>query len=99
MGNKGVCALYEEELALPNPEPYQKPEIRKKEGNIIYYNDESWYKGDIENNEPNGNGTYTKPDNTYYQGQWRDGLPHGKGKEYMISKFTLHTSFYQNFIF
>lgn len=86
MGNKGVCALYEDEVEIANPQVFKKAEPSKRDGNIIYYNDESWYKGDIENEEPNGNGTYTRPDKTYYQGQWRDGLPHGNGKEYMQCK-------------
>lgn len=85
MGNQGVCALYEEEPAIANPQQFPKPEVREVKGDIIYYNDESWYKGDIENDEPNGNGTYTRPDKTYYQGQWKDGLPHGQGKEFMES--------------
>lgn len=86
MGNKGVCALYEDEVEIANPQVFNVPQPTKRDGNIIYYNDESWYKGDIENEEPNGNGTYTRPDKTYYQGQWKDGLPHGNGKEYMESR-------------
>lgn len=88
MGNKGVCALYEEEVEIINPAPFDPPkQIKERQGDIIYYNDESWYKGDIDNDEPNGNGTYTRPDKTYYKGQWLNGVPHGRGKEYMESKF------------
>lgn len=81
MGNKGVCALYEEEVDVPNPEPYQPAQPVQTKGNRIDYDDTSYYVGDIENEEPNGNGRYTKPDGTYYQGAWKDGLPHGKGEE------------------
>jgi hypothetical protein len=81
MGNKGVCALYEEEVNVPNPEPYQPAQPVQTVGNRIDYDDKSYYVGDIDNAEPNGNGTYTKPDGTYYKGEWKDGLPHGKGEE------------------
>ena len=71
---------------IPNPKPFEPLDPVSRKGDIIYYNDESWYKGDIEDEKPNGNGTYTRPDKTYYQGQWKDGVPHGNGKEYMECK-------------
>ena len=86
MGNQGVCALYEEENVIPNPEPFKKQTVKERDGNIIYYEDDSWYKGDIVNEEPNGTGTYTRPDKTFYQGQWKEGLPHGHGREMMDGK-------------
>lgn len=93
MGNKGVCALYEDEAPTLEVKPFKR-QTGTRDGNVIHYNDTSWYKGDIENEEPNGNGTYTRPDKTYYQGQWKDGLPHGQGKEFMESK-----SFHSNLKF
>ena len=89
MGNKGVCALYEEEVEIANPEPYAPAEPVLQEGNKITYNDTSYYVGDIDNGEPNGTGTYTRPDKTYYRGEWQDGIPHGKGEELLVGKISL----------
>ena len=82
MGNKGVCALYEEEVEVANPQPFQPAPVSKTEGDRIDYVDGAYYVGDIDKNQPHGNGTYTK-DNTYYRGKWSNGLPHGLGEEKM----------------
>ena len=37
------------------------------------------YKGQVENGEPNGQGTYTNPDGEKYVGEWKDGEKHGQG--------------------
>ena len=84
MGNKGACALYEEEVEMPNPEKFDPGEVVKYEDNKIYYNDGSWYQGDVDESKPNGSGKYIRPDNTYYEGEWKDGLPHGRGREVMF---------------
>ena len=81
-----MCALYEEEAEIVDVKAFNPGSVLKRKGNIIFYKDESWYQGDIENEMPNGSGTYTRPDKTYYQGQWRDGVPHGMGKEYMVGR-------------
>ena len=39
----------------------------------------SVYKGQVENGEPNGQGTETSPDGTKYVGEWKDGRKHGQG--------------------
>lgn len=90
MGNQGVCALYEEEQAITNPKPFVPNKQVKRSGDIIYYDDDSWYKGGIKDGEPHGDGTYTRPDKTFYYGQWNNGLPHGYGKEMMEGMFCLH---------
>ena len=85
MGNKGVCALYEEEVEVANPQPFVQPvPVSQTAGNRIDYVDGSYYTGDINNNLPHGNGTYNNG-NSYYKGQWAHGLPHGKGEERMNS--------------
>ena len=84
MGNKGVCALYEEEVEMANPQPFQPAPVSKSAGDRIDYVDGSYYVGDIDKNLPHGNGTYTNG-NSYYKGQWAHGLPHGKGEETMKS--------------
>ena len=40
------------------------------------------YKGQVENGEPNGQGTYTNPDGEKYVGEWKDG-------ENMVKEHTL----------
>ena len=38
------------------------------------------YVGQIENGEPNGQGTFTFPDGEKYKGKFKDGEYHGQGK-------------------
>jgi hypothetical protein len=38
------------------------------------------YEGHFSKGNPNGIGTYTKADGTYYEGQWKRGVKEGKGK-------------------
>jgi len=42
------------------------------------YNDRK-YVGEIENGEPNGQGTEISPDGGKYEGEWKDGEKHGQG--------------------
>jgi len=37
------------------------------------------YKGQVENGDPNGQGTYTFPDGKKYVGGWKDSKYHGQG--------------------
>ena len=48
MGNQGACALYEEEVEMPNPEKFEPAEPVKYDDNKIYYNDGSWYQGEVD---------------------------------------------------
>ena len=44
--------------------------------------DNGYYVGDVNYNDvPNGYGKYVWNDGTYYEGEWRDGNKHGRGKE------------------
>ena len=40
---------------------------------------EGKYIGEIENELPNGQGTFTKSNGEKYEGEWKDGLMHGQG--------------------
>jgi hypothetical protein len=46
----------------------------------INYEDGAIYKGDIENDEPNGKGQMTWVDGSTYDGEWLEGMHHGQGK-------------------
>jgi hypothetical protein len=37
------------------------------------------YEGDWRDNKPNGNGRFVRFNGDYYQGQFANGMPHGKG--------------------
>ncbi|SHK62861.1 S41 family peptidase [Paramaledivibacter caminithermalis] len=41
-----------------------------------------YYKGDLKDNLPNGDGIFKDIDGTKYIGHWKDGLPHGEGTYY-----------------
>ena len=45
------------------------------------------YVVEIEYGEPNGQGTYTLPDGTMYEGEFKEGYPNGQGTEtYPVGK-------------
>jgi len=57
---------------------------RKENGELGYFENgdedkDRKYVGEIENGEPNGQGTYTNPDGEKYVGEWKDGEKHGQG--------------------
>ena len=41
--------------------------------------EDGMYEGEIENGEPNGQGTYNGPDGEKYAGEWKNGEKHGQG--------------------
>jgi len=64
----------------------QKGVLFFREGNsgFGWYEDgdekkDRWYVGEIENGEPNGQGTLTKPNGDKYVGEFRDGKRNGQG--------------------
>ena len=49
---------------------------------LCIFPDGSYYKGRFRDGHQDGEGKLTNPDSSYsYEGQWKKGLPHGKGKE------------------
>ena len=48
-------------------------------GEITIDWEEGTYTGEVSNNVPNGQGTYTSPDGMKYVGEWKDGKYHGQG--------------------
>lgn len=47
----------------------------------LKFPDGSEYRGNLRNNKPHGQGTYIRPDRTYHNGEWYNGLPQGYGVE------------------
>ena len=55
-------------------------------GELVYYEEgdddnEGKYVGEIDNGEPNGQGTFIWSDGTKYVGEYKNGLPNGQGTE------------------
>ena len=55
-------------------------------GELVYYEEgdddnEGKYVGEIDNGEPNGQGTFIWSDGTKYVGEYKNGLPNGHGTE------------------
>ena len=48
-------------------------------GEITIDWEEGTYTGEVSNNVPNGEGTYTFDDGDKYVGEFKDGLPNGQG--------------------
>ena len=53
--------------------------LRKDKGWSEKESDNPFWEGEIENNLPNGFGTYTHTKGTIYVGQYKDGIREGKG--------------------
>ena len=47
----------------------------------LRFADGSEYRGDIKGKQPHGKGTYIRPDLSYYNGEWANGIAHGVGFE------------------
>jgi hypothetical protein len=52
------------------------------------------YNGQFNDGLPDGKGTYTWADGTYYEGQWKNGLKEGKGK--MVYKDSTVLGYWKN---
>lgn len=53
---------------------------RAEENDTLFFDNGSWYAGQIEDSLFNGFGVMRYPDETLYSGQWKDGLWHGIGE-------------------
>ena len=45
----------------------------------IYFDDGSFYVGEVKDGKYDGRGTYTYPDGEKYEGEFKDGKRHGRG--------------------
>ena len=64
----------------------------------VYNEDGNTYLGKLKNGLPDGYGTLSNPDNSYlYNGEWKDGLKHGKGQ--LITDNLKYSGLFENDVF